>query len=62
MMHEESQMSTWRLLNGNGNTCNSMASENRPYRADRDPHNPVLQIAGVPGDCIVLGKLCHALG
>lgn len=41
---------------------NFVASKNCAYCADRDPHNPVLQIAGVSEDCLVLGKVFHMLG
>lgn len=47
---------------GNGNNSNFVASENNPQHAVRDPHNPVLQSAGTPGDSRVLGELCHTLG
>lgn len=47
---------------GNGSNSNFVASEDSPQNAVRDPHNPVLQSAGTPGDGRVLDELCHTLG
>lgn len=47
---------------GSGSNSNFVASEDRPQYAVRDPHNPVLQSAGTPGDCGVLNEQCHTLG
>lgn len=35
---------------GNGSKSDFVASEDSPQHAVRDPHNPVLQSAGTPGD------------
>lgn len=62
MMHEESKMNQEAFKLGNGRNSNFVASEDSPQHAVRDPHHPVLQSAGTPGDCKVLAKLCHTLG
>lgn len=46
---------------GDGSNSNFVDSEDSPQHADRDPHNPVLQSAGTPGEPTVLDKLCHTL-